>query len=96
MYGTGHAACMYINLFGIKNLIEYAIDDDLNKEGYFMPGSKLPIQTSKSLSFSNVSLCLLGLSSESEKKVMNKLKFFQNSGGIFGSIYPASKYGIKI
>jgi len=41
-------------------------------------------------------LCLLGLSSESEKKVMKKLKFFQNSGGIFASISPGSKYGIKI
>ena len=96
MFGTGHAACMFINLFGIKDLIEYAIDDNPKKEGYYMPGSKLPIHSSKSLAFSKVSLCLLGLSSESEKKVVKKLQYFQKSGGIIASIYPGSKYAIQV
>ena len=33
----------------IKDLFEYAIDDDINKEGYYMPGSKLPIHSSEFL-----------------------------------------------
>ena len=96
MFGTGHAACMFINLFGIKELIEYAIDDDRNKEGFYMPGSNLPIHSSKFLASSKVSLCLLGLSSESEKKVVKKMKFFQESGAVFASIYPSSKYAITM
>ncbi len=35
IFGTGHAACMFINLLGIKDLIDFAIDDNHKKKGFF-------------------------------------------------------------
>ena len=94
MYGTGHAACMFINLLRIKDLVDFAIDDNIKKIGFYIPGSKIPIYDSRCLSDKNISLCLLGLSSESEEKIIKGHKTFKNSGGIFASIYPGSKYAI--
>ena len=96
MFGTGHAACMFINLLGIKDLIDFAIDDDHNKIGYYMPGSKLPIYSSQSLIDKKINYCLLGLSSESEEKVVKKHRIFEQNGGTFASIYPTSKYAIQV
>ena len=97
MFGTGHAACMFINLFKIKDLIAFAIDDNQKKQGFYLPGSKLPIQSTQSF-FSenkNKDLCLLGLSSESEKKVIEQHQSFEKNGGVFVSIYSGSKYAIE-
>ena len=96
IFGTGHAACMFINLLGIKDLIDFAIDDNHKKKGFFTPGSKLPIHSSDALTKKKTNLCLLGLSSESEKKIINKHKSFEENGGIFASIYPTSKYAIQV
>ena len=95
IFGTGHAACMFINLLGIKNLIDFAVDDNRKKKGFYMPGSKLPIYSSESLTNKKTNLCLLGISSESEKKIVKKLKNFEQNGGVLASIYPASKYAIQ-
>ena len=96
MFGTGHAACMFINLLGIENLIDFAVDDNQKKTGFYMPGSKLPIYNSESLAKNKTNLCLLALSSESEKKIVNKLQTFKKNGGVFASIYPTSKYAIQV
>ena len=96
IFGTGHAACMFINLLEIKDLIDFAIDDNHKKKGFYMPGSKLPIYSSDALIQKKINLCLLGLSSESEKKIINKYKSFEKNGGIFASIYPTSKYAIQV
>ena len=96
IFGTGHAACMFINLLGIKDLIDFAIDDNHKKKGFYMPGSKLPIYSSDALIQKKINLCLLGLSSESEKKIINKYKSFEKNGGIFASIYPTSRYAIQV
>ena len=61
-----------------------------------MPGSKLPIYSSDALIQKKINLCLLGLSSESEKKIINKYKSFEKNGGIFASIYPTSRYAIQV
>ena len=96
MFGTGHAACMFINLLRIENLIDFAVDDNQKKTGFYMPGSKLPIYSSEFLTKNKTNLCLLGLSSESEKKIVKKLKNFEQNGGVLASIYPASKYAIQV
>ena len=95
MFGTGHAACMFINLFEIKDLVDFAIDDNSKKKGFYIPGSKIPIYSSESLSNKKINLCLLGLSSESEKKIIKKHQTFKEGGGVFASIYPGSKYAIE-
>ena len=94
LFGTGHAACIFINLLQIKDLVDFAIDDNKKKIGFYIPGSKIPIYDSKCLSEKNVSLCLLGLSSDSEEKIIRKHSAFKKAGGVFASIYSDSKYTI--
>tara|TARA_B100000315_G_scaffold124342_1_gene114323 strand:- start:2450 stop:3649 length:1200 start_codon:yes stop_codon:yes gene_type:complete len=96
IFGAGHSACMFINLMGIKDFIEFAVDDHPNKRGLFIPGSKLPIYNSSYLKKKNIKLCLLSLSPESERKVINNNKEFIRSGGRFFSIFPKSNYALQI
>ena len=96
IFGTGHVACLFINLFGIEDLIDFAIDDNPNKIGFHMPGSKIPICSSQLLESNKINLCLLGISSESEEKIINKHRFFKERKGVFASIYPDSKYAMQV
>jgi cupin fold WbuC family metalloprotein len=86
MFGAGHIACMYINIMGLKDMIEFVVDDDPNKKGLFMPGSLLPIYGSEKLIQENIKLCLTSLSPESEEKVIKKNQEFIKQGGVFSSI----------
>ena len=94
IFGTGHTACLFVNLFNLKNLINIAIDDNKKKIGHFVPGSNIPICSSKNLNTKKINLCILGVSSDSEKKIIKKNALFKKNGGIFASIYPSSKYAI--
>jgi hypothetical protein len=91
IFGAGHLSCMYINLMGIKDYIEFIIDDNPNKKGLYMPGSHLPIRSSDSLAEERSSLCLLSVRSESETKVSRNNTAFIKQGGVFASIFPTSK-----
>jgi len=88
VFGAGHLSSMFINITGIRDYIDFIVDDDPNKQTLFMPGSRLPVKGSNSLIEENISLCLLSLSPESEVKVIDKNKTFIENGGVFASIFP--------
>ena len=96
IFGTGHSACLFINLFQLNNFIDFAIDDNKKKIGYCIPGSDIKIYDSKILKNENIKLCLLGMNFESEKKILKKYNSFKKNGCKFASIYPSSKYAINI
>ncbi len=91
MFGTGHSACMFLNLLNIHDLIDIVIDDDRNKTGYYLPNSKLKIQNSSILNEIDKVMIILGVNSQSEKKIIEKLKKF-NSKILLHSVYNKSKY----
>ncbi|MDD2752730.1 MAG: class I SAM-dependent methyltransferase [Candidatus Omnitrophica bacterium] len=95
VFGAGHLAAAFINLLSLGDCIDLVIDDNPHKQGLFMPGSRLPISGSGALLEQNVKLCLLGFSPEKEDKVIQKNQKFTEDGGIFASIFPASKYYLK-
>lgn len=96
LLGAGHLACKFLNLNELKAYIEFVVDDNPDKHGLFMPGSRVPIRGSDALLDHNIRLCLLSVSSESEEKVINSNKSFVEQGGRFLSIFPNSKYALPI
>jgi C-methyltransferase C-terminal domain/Putative zinc binding domain len=90
LFGAGHLACMYVNVFGVAGVIDAIVDDNPHKQGLFMPGSRLPIAGSSVLQNDGVSLCLLSLNPIGEEKVIEKNTAFVERGGTFASIFPAS------
>ena len=95
VFGSGHLSAMYINLMGIGKEMQFVVNDNPKKQGLYMPGSKLPIVGSQRLLEDNINLCLLGLSPESEAKVVNARQDFRNAGGKFASILKKSKYCLQ-
>lgn len=95
LFGAGHRSATFINLLGLKDLIGFVVDDDPNKRGLLMPGSRLPILESSALCEKGVKLCLLNLSCESEAKVVKNNAPFLEQGGKFVSIFPDSPYALK-
>lgn len=96
VFGAGHLAATYINIFGLAPLIEFVADDNPNKCGLFMPGSALPIRASVALLEENIKLCLLGLSPQSEDKVVANNHGFVERGGSFSSIFATSARALRV
>ncbi len=96
VFGAGHIASTFINIMGIQDYIEFVVDDDVNKKGLCMPGSKLEIKGSDLLLKDNIDLCLLTLNPDSESKVIEKNKKFINCGGKFASVFTMSKNALEI
>lgn len=92
--GAGHLSCVFINIFGLKDRIEFVVDDNSHKQGLYMPGSRLPIRGSRALLDENIQLCLLCLSPETEDKVIANNKQFVERGGKFASIFAGSQYAL--
>ena len=67
------------------------VDDDINKQGLFMPGTRLPICSSSALLERDIELCLLGINPDIEEKIIANHSGFRDRGGVFQSIYPNSK-----
>src|SRR5258706_6044570 len=67
-FGAGHLGCIYINLMGLKRLLEFVADDDSNKQGLWMPGSRLPIVSSTNLE-DGIKVCLSTLGEATERRI---------------------------
>jgi len=85
VFGAGHLATKYINLFELKDFISCVIDDSKDKENLFMPGSSVQIRNSAFLA--EIDICILGLSPESQEKVLKLKKDMIKPGGKFCSAF---------
>jgi hypothetical protein len=94
LFGAGHISSAFINHFSLKDVIECTIDDNVNKQGLFMPKSGVPIVHSRTLYKSNLTLCLLAINPVHEEKIISKHREFLQQGGEFGSICPLSSYSV--
>lgn len=91
VFGAGHAACLLINIFGLAEHIDCVIDDDENKQGLFMPGSKIPIFNSSGLIGRGIKLCVFAVNPSIEHLIMEKNSRYLQNKGTFLSFSPASK-----
>ena len=90
VYGAGHLAAKFLNLFDLPDLVYCVIDDNPHKLGLRMPGSGVPVRPSSVLADEKIDLCLLSLSPESEKKVIAAKQAYVDQGGQFRSIFTLS------
>lgn len=95
LFGAGHLACVFANLFELADMVDFVADDNPNKRGMFLPGSRLPVRPSSALLESDARLCLLCLSPESEAKVIESNSEFQRRGGRFASVMPLSARALE-
>jgi hypothetical protein len=93
-FGAGHLACTFIWSFQLQDLISCIIDDEPNKQGKYMPGSRVLIVGSHILSEPSIKLCLLSVNPLSEQKIVDKNEAFTCAGGQFLSIFPNSSKSI--
>jgi hypothetical protein len=99
IFGAGHLAAKFVNLFSLSEWLECIVDDNPRKQLLLMPGSRLPIVGSAALGSGAIDLCLLSLNPESEQKVLAKNRAFVERGGQFLSIFalsPRTVYKVPI
>lgn len=90
VYGAGARAFCLLNFTGIAPYIEIIIDDQLEKQGKFMPGGKIPVVSGDQLYSRQIDICLLAVNTENEDKVIGKHAEWQGQGGQFWSVFPPS------
>jgi len=74
IYGVGVRGCCLLNGARMGDRIDFAVDDQPDRQGKFMPGSRLSIRPPSILSESAAPLvCLLAVNNENEQKVIENL-----------------------
>lgn len=85
IFGAGHIAARFINIFSVSEFIECVVDDHYRKQGMLMPGSRVPIRGTAALE--ELDICLVSLSPSSERQVLAQHRRFLENGGQFISIF---------
>jgi hypothetical protein len=94
IFGAGHLAAKFVNLYALGSMIDCVIDDNPNKQRLLMPRSRLAIHGSAELESRGIDVCLLSLNPESEQKVLSKHQPFLERGGQFFSIFAMSSNAV--
>jgi SAM-dependent methyltransferase len=94
LFGAGHFAAMFLNLFDLGDQVNCVIDDNASKQGLLMPGTLIPILGSERLS--ECDICLLALNPETEKRIVSKFGAFERDGGEFISIFSRSPLALEL
>jgi len=75
IYGAGCRACTFTNAHELADLIELSIDDQKERQGMFLPGTRIPIRSPEDLHAKSAPLvCLLAVNHENEAKVSARLQ----------------------
>jgi SAM-dependent methyltransferase len=75
IYGAGCRACTFTNTHGMADLIQLSVDDQQERQGMFLPGTRIPIQSPDELNGNSAPLiCLLAVNQENEAKVSGRLR----------------------
>jgi SAM-dependent methyltransferase len=75
IYGAGCRACTFTNAHQLADLIELSVDDQKERQGLFLPGTRIPIRSPEELLDQPETLvCLLAVNQENEIKVSNRLR----------------------
>lgn len=92
LFGAGHHGCTFINLFELSNYFKFVVDDNQNKQDYYLPGTNLEIVSSDTLVNNDVDVCFLSVSQVNEENVINKIKTLSKNKVQCYSIFPKSPF----
>ena len=90
VYGAGGRAATLINVCDLGGHVSVVLDDQPEKQGRFMPGSRLPVVPGDTLARGELDLCLLAVNAENEEAVIARHGDFVAAGGEFASLHPPS------
>lgn len=96
VYGAGARIIGLINFADIASSIDLIVDDQVEKQGKYSPGGKIPIVSSDALYSQNIDICFLAVNTENEEKVISKHEKWVRSNGKFWSVLPPSDRLIPI
>ncbi len=75
IYGAGCRACTFTNAHELAELIELSVDDQKERQGLFLPGTRIPIKPPEELRGKSAPLvCLLAVNQENEAQVSARLR----------------------
>jgi SAM-dependent methyltransferase len=75
IYGAGCRACTFTNTHKMSGLIQLSVDDQKERQGMFLPGTRIPITSPEELRGSSAPLiCLLAVNQENEAVVSDRLR----------------------
>ena len=75
IYGAGCRACTFTNAHELADLIELSVDDQRERQGLFLPGTRIPIRSPEDLRAQSAPLvCLLAVNHENDAKVSGRLR----------------------
>jgi SAM-dependent methyltransferase len=75
IYGAGCRACTFTNAHELADLIELSVDDQKERQGMFLPGTRIPIRSPDDLvTRPGPLVCLLAVNHENEAKVSGRLR----------------------
>ena len=96
LFGAGHHGGTFINLFELSNYFEFVVDDNQNKQNYYLPGTTLEIVSNDALANNEVDVCFLSVSQVNEENVMEKIKSLSKNKVQCYSIFPKSPFCFPI
>ena len=94
LYGAGHLGISFILYFNLLKFFSFAVDDNIDKDSYYIPGSKIKIIYSKKILFSQDDIVLISANQINEKKIVNYLISKNILKTNIYSIFSTSKYFI--
>ncbi|MGJ3259893.1 MAG: class I SAM-dependent methyltransferase [Rhodospirillales bacterium] len=75
LYGVGVRGCTAVNGYGLGPAIDFAVDDQKERQGLFLPGARLEIKPVEELAAANDTVVvLLAVNNENEDKVTDRLR----------------------
>jgi hypothetical protein len=92
VFGAGHRATMFLNLLPNSSIVDYVIDDSIEKQGLYMPGSRLEIVSTAVAINRSVKVVIFAVSVDVEPKIEVKMTKLSTAPIKFLSISPDSPY----
>lgn len=73
IFGAGHHAASFVNIYGLEGYVKFCLDDNENKAGKFLPGSKIKIVSSDKIQHSKSPVVIMTNNPETQDKIKKKL-----------------------